>query len=145
MNNSKPVFPVLHHLPEIAQTHVHRVSEGIQSSHSLSSPSPPAFNLSQNQGLFQGVGSFHKLAKVWNSNFSIISSKENSGLISIRIDWFDLLAVHETLKGFLQHHSSKVSVLRCLAFFMVQLSSIHDCWKTTALTSLCQQSNVSAF
>ena len=57
-------FPVLHHLPEPAQTHVHRVSDALQSSHPLSSPSPPAFNLSQHQGLFQGVRSFHQVAKV---------------------------------------------------------------------------------
>ena len=56
-------FPVLHHLPELAQTHVHRVSDASQPSHPLSSPSPPAFNLSQHQGLFQGVTSSHQVAK----------------------------------------------------------------------------------
>ena len=59
-----PHFPVHHQLPELAQTHVHRVSDAIQLSHSLSSPSPPAFNLSQHQGLFQGISSFHQVAKV---------------------------------------------------------------------------------
>ena len=57
-------FPVLHHLPEFAQTHVHRVSDAIQPSHPLSSPSSPALNLSQNQGLFQRVSSSHLVAKV---------------------------------------------------------------------------------
>ena len=64
MDRSTPGFPVLHHLPELAQTHVHRVSDAIQPSHPLSPPSPPAFSLSQHQGLFQGVSSLHQGAKV---------------------------------------------------------------------------------
>ena len=60
--------------------------------------------------------------KYWSFSFSISSSNEYSGLISFRIDCFDLLAVHGTLKSLLQHHSSKASILRCSAFFMVQLS-----------------------
>ena len=86
--------------------------------------------------------------KYWSFSFSIIPSNEHSGLISFRIDWFDLLAVQGTLKSLLQHLNSKVPVLRCLAFFMVQLS--HSCMitgKTIALTKqyFCQQNNVSAF
>ena len=84
-----PGFPVLHHLPEVAQTHVHWVSNAIQPSLPLSSPSPPAFNLSQHQGFFQWVGSLHQVAKYWN--FSISPSNEYSGLISFRIDcWISL-------------------------------------------------------
>ena len=64
MDCSRPGFPVHHQLPELAQTHVHRVGDAIQSSHPLSSPSPPAFNLSQHQGLFQWVCSSHQVAKV---------------------------------------------------------------------------------
>ena len=64
MDCSTPGFPVLHHLPELAQTHVHRVSDAIQPSHPLSPPSPPALSLSQHQGLFQWVGSSHQVAKV---------------------------------------------------------------------------------
>ena len=64
MNCSTPGFPVLRYLPELAQTHVHRVGEASQSSHLLSSPSPPAFNLSQYQGLFQWVSSSHQVAEV---------------------------------------------------------------------------------
>ena len=60
--------------------------------------------------------------KYWNFNFSIIPSKVTSGLISIRMDWLDLLAVQGTLKSLLQHHSSKASILQCSAFFTVQLS-----------------------
>ena len=63
MDCSTPGFPVHHQLPELAQTHVHRVGDAIQPSHPLSSPSPPAFNLSQNQGLFQWVSSSHQVAK----------------------------------------------------------------------------------
>ena len=64
MNRSTPGLPVHHQLPEFTQTHVYRVSDAIQPSHPLSSPSPPAFNLPQHQGLFQGVSSSHQVAKV---------------------------------------------------------------------------------
>ena len=64
MDCGMPGFPVLHQLPELAQTHVHRVSDAIQPSHPLSSPSPAAFNLSQHRGFFQGVSSSHQVAKV---------------------------------------------------------------------------------
>ena len=64
MNCSMPDFPVYQHLPQLAQTHVHWVSDAIQPSHALSSPSPPAFNLSQHQGLFKWVSSSHQVAKV---------------------------------------------------------------------------------
>ena len=73
--------------------------------------------------------------KYWSFSFSISPSNEYSGLISFRMDWLDLLAVQETLKSFLQHHSSKASILRCLAFFIVQLSHPYmTAGKTTALT-----------
>ena len=80
-------------------------------------------------------------------SFSMSLSNEYSGLISFRIDWCDLLAVQENLKSLLQHHSSKASILRRLAFLMVQLTSIHDYWKNHSFDSedLCQQSDVSAF
>ena len=68
-------------------------------------------------------------SKYWSFSFSISPSKEYSRLISFRIDWLDLLAVQGTLKSLLQHHSSKASILRRSAFFMVQLTSIHDYWK----------------
>ena len=122
MDFSTPGFPVHHQLPEIAQTHVHWVTDGIQTSHPLSSPSPLAFNLSQHQGLFQWVCSSHRWPNYWSFSFSISSSNEYSGLISFRIDQFDLLAVQGTFKSLHQHHSSKASILRRLAFFTVQLS-----------------------
>ena len=122
---STPGFLVLHHLLEFAQTHVHRVGDAMQPSHPLSSLSPPALSLSQQQGLFQWVGSSHQVAKVLGYfSFSISSSNEYSGLIPLRIDWFDLLAVQGTLKSLLQHHSSKALILQLSAFSMVQRSQM---------------------
>ena len=73
--------------------------------------------------------------KYWSFSFSISPSNEYSGLTSFRMDWLDLLAVQGTLKSLLQHHSSKVSILRCLAFFIVQLSHPYmTTGKTVALT-----------
>ena len=135
MNCSTPGLPVHHQLLEFTQTHVHRVSDAIQPSHPLSSPSPPAPNPSQHQSLFQRVNSSHEVAKVWSFSFSIISSKEIPGLISFRMDWLHLLAVQGTVKSLLQHHSSKASILRRSAFFTVQLSHPDmTTGKTIALT-----------
>ena len=98
-------LPVYLPLWEFTQTHVHWVSDAIQSSHPLSSPSPPTFNLSQHWVLFKWVSSLHQVAKVWDFSFNISPSSEYSGLISFRIDWLDLLAVQGTLKSLLQNHS----------------------------------------
>ena len=141
MDCSTPGFPVHHQLPELAQTHVHPVDDAIQPSHPLSS-SPPAFNLSQHQGLFQWV----RWPKYWGFSFSISPSNEYSGLISFRMDWLDLLAVQGTLKSLLQHHSSKASIHWHSAFFMVQLSHPYmTTGKTIVLTRQTFVSNVSAF
>ena len=121
MNHSMPGLSIQHKLPEFTQMHVHRVGDAILPSHSLSSPSPPTFSLSQHQGLFESVLCI-KWPKYWSFSFSISPSNEYSGLISFRMDWLDLLAVQGTLKSLLQHHSSNVSVLPCPALFMVQLS-----------------------
>ena len=110
MDCSTPGFPVHHQLLELAQTHVHRVSDAIQPSYPLSSPSPPAFNLFPHQDLFQGVLRI-RWPKYWSFNFSIIPSNEYSVLISFKIDWFDLLAVQGTLNSLLQQHNSKASIL----------------------------------
>ena len=85
--------------------------------------------------------------KYWNFSFNISPTEEHPGLISFRMDWLDLLAVQETLKSFLQHHSSKASILQCSAFFIIQLTSIQDYWKNHNLNwmDICWQSNVSAF
>ena len=122
MDCSTSGFPVHHQLPELAQTHVHQVGDAIQPSHPLLSPSPPAFNLPQHQGLFQWVSSCIRWPKYWSFSFSISPSKEYSGLISFTMDWLDLLAVQGTLKSLLQHHSSKASILWRSAFFIDQLS-----------------------
>ena len=120
--------------PEVAQTHVHRVSDSIQPFHPLSSPSTPALNLSQHQRLFQWVNSLHQVAKVVEFSFSISPSSEYSGLISFRMYWLDV-AVQGTLKSLLRHHSWKASVLRRSAFFIVQLSWWYmTTGKTIALT-----------
>ena len=122
MDCSTPGFPVLHHLPEFPQTHVHWVGDAIQPSHPLSPRSPPALNLSQHWGLFQWAGSSYQVAKLLKLQFSISPYNEYWGLISFRMDWFDLLAVQGTLRSLLQHHSSKASILQHSAFCMVQLS-----------------------
>ena len=111
------------------------------SNHPLLSPSPPAFNRSQHQGLFQWVSSSHQVTKVLE--FSISPSNEYSELISCRIDWFDLFADQGTLKSLLQNHSSKLSVLQHSAFSMAQPSHLYTapgktisfdyldlCWQT---------------
>ena len=133
MDCSMPGFPVQQLLPGLAQTHVHQVADAIQPSHPLLSPSS-AFNLSQHQGLYLWVSSSHiRWPKYWS--FSFIPSNEYSGLISLRVDWLDFLAVQGTLKSLLQQHSSKASILQCSAFFMVQLSQPYmTTGKTIALT-----------
>ena len=123
INRSTPGLSVHHQHPKFTQTHVHWVGDVIQPFHPLSSPFPPALNLSQHQGLFQRVGSCIRWPKYWSFSFSISPSNEYSVLISFRMDWLDLLAVQGTLKRLL--HSSKASILQHSAFFIVQLS--HPC------------------
>ena len=99
MDYSTPGFPVVHHLLEFAQAHVRWVGDAIQPSHPLLSPSPPAFSLSQHQGLFQWASYSHRWPKYWSFNFSISPSNGYSVLIFFRMDWLDLLAVQGTLKS----------------------------------------------
>ena len=122
MNRSTPHLPVHHHLPEFTQTHVHRISDAIQPSHPLLSPSPPAPNPSQHHSLFNESTLCMRWSKYWSFSFSIIPSKEIPGLISFRMDCLDLLEVQGTLKRLLQHYSSKASIFQRSAFFTVQLS-----------------------
>ena len=122
MNCSTPGLPVHHQLPEFTQTHVHQVSDAIQPSYPccpllLLPPIPPSIRVCSSESTL-----CMRWPKYWSFSFSIIPSKEISGLISFRMDWLDLLAVQETLKSLLQHHSSKASILQCSAFYMVQLS-----------------------
>ena len=115
MDHNTPGLLVYCQLPEFTQTQVHWVGDAIQPSHPLLSPSLPALNLSQHQGLFKWVSSSQ------NIGVSALSN-EYSGLISFRMDWLDLLAVQGTLKSLLHHYSSKASILQCSAFFIVQVS-----------------------
>ena len=126
VNCSTLGFSVLHYLPEFAHIHVHWVGDAkyLILCHLLFFPlffsSIRVFSIEST--LSSGGQSI-------GASASATPSSEYSGLISFRIDWFDLLEVHRTLKSLLQHHSSKASVLWCSAFFMVQLPSIHDYWK----------------
>ena len=135
MDCSKPGFPVHHQLPEPTQIHVHRVNDAIQPSHPLSTllllPSIfPSIRVFSNESVLH-----IRWPKDWSFSFSISPSNEYSGLISFRMACLDLLAVQGTLKSFLQHHSSKASILWRSAFFIVQLSYPHmTTGKTIALT-----------
>ena len=133
-NCSASGLSVCYQLPEFTQTHIHRVSDAIQPSHPLSSPSPPAPKPSQHQSLSNESTLRMRWPKYWSFSFSIIPSKEHPRLI-FRMDWLDLLAVQGILKNFLQHHSSKASILWRSAFFTVQLSHPYmTTGKTIALT-----------
>ena len=121
MNCSTPGLPVHHQLLEFTQIHIHRISDAIQPSHPLSSPSLPP--IPPSISVFSNESTLHKRwPKYWSFSFSISPSKEIPGLISFRMDWLDLLAVQGTLKSLLQHHSSKASIFRHSAFFTVQPS-----------------------
>ena len=135
MNCSMLGLPVHHQLPESTQTHIHWVGDAIQPSHPLSSPvllppMPPSIRVFSNESTLH-----MRWPKYWSFSFSIRPSSEHPGLISSRMDQLDLLAVQWTLKSLLQHHSSKASILRRSAFFIVQLShSYMTTRKTIALT-----------
>ena len=121
--------PGMLQLPEFTQTRVHWVSDAIQLSQPLSSPSPPALNLSQHQGLFKWVRSSHQVAKILEFKLNISPFIEYPGLISFRIDWLDLLAVQGTLESspapqFKSINSSALSFLDSPTFI-----SIHDYWE----------------
>ena len=136
MDCSMPGFPVHHQLPQLAQTHVHKVSDAIQPSHPLSSPSP--VSIFPSIRVFSNESALHiRWPKYWSFGFNISPSNEHPELISFRMDWLDLLIGQGTLKGLLQHHSSKASILRRSAFFTVQLLSLQPYMttgKTIALT-----------
>ena len=133
MNFSTPGLPVHHQLPEFTQTLY--IESVMPSSHLilchpllLLPPIPPSIRVFSNESTRH-----MRWPKYWSFSFIIIPSKEIPGLISLRMDWLDLLAVQETLKSLLQHHSSKASILQRSAFFTVQLTSTHDHWKNHSL------------
>merc|ERR1719295_1115534 len=126
MNCSMPGLPVHHQLPQTHATSLRLMSiESVMpSSHLilcrpllLLPPIPPSIRVFFNESTLR-----MRWTKYWSFSFSIIPSKEIPGLISLRMDWLDLLAVQGTLKSLLQHHSSKASILWLSAFFIVQLS-----------------------
>ena len=150
MDCSMPGIPVHHQLPGFTQTYVHQVGDAIQPSHPLLSPSPPAFNLSEHQGLFQWVSSSHLVAKILGVSASASVFPMNIqdqfpigwiGWISLMSKWLSRVFSN------IQHHSSKASILHCSAFFSPTLTSIHNSWKNHSLDlmDLCWQSNVCAF
>ena len=116
MDYSTPGFPVLHYLPEFAQTYIHWVH--LILCHPLLPPSVfPSIRV------FSSELALHiRWPKYWSFSFRISPSNEYSGLISFRSHWFDLLAVQGTIKSLLQYHNLKASVLQCSAFSMIQLS-----------------------
>jgi len=133
MNRSMAGLPVQHQLSESTQTHVHWVGDAIQPSYPLLSPSPPALNLSQHQGLFKWVSSSHQVTKVLEFQLQHQSFQWTPGLISFRMDWLDLLAVQGTLKSsptpqFKSINSSALSFL-----YSPTLTCIHDHWKNHSL------------
>ena len=137
MDYSTPGSPVHQQLLELTRTHVHKFSGAIQPLYPLSSPAPPAFNLSQHlPRVFSNESVLPiRWPKYWHFIFSISPSNEYPGLISFRIDWLDLLVVQGTLRSHLQLHSSKSSILWHSAFFIVQLSHPYiTTGKTIALT-----------
>ena len=121
MDCSTPGLPVHQQLPEFTQTRVHRVSDAIQPSHPLSSPSPPPSIIPSIRVFSNESALCIRWPKYWSFSINISPSNEHPGL-SFRMDWLDLLAVQGTLKSILQHHSSKASILWCSAFYIVQLS-----------------------
>ena len=135
MDCSTPGFPIHHQLPELTQSHVHRVSDAIQPSHPLLSPFllPSIF---ASITVFSNESALHiRWPKYWSFSFSISPSNEYSGLISLRMDWLDLLVVQGTLESLLQHHSSKALILQHSAFFIVQPPYLYmTTGKTIALT-----------
>ena len=140
---STPAPSVLRYLREFTQTHVRWVSDAIQPSHPLC-PLLSVFLLS----IFPSIGVFSnesalriRWPKYWSFSFSISPSNEYSGLISFRMDWFDLLATQGTLKSLLEHNSNAWILQR--SAFGPTLTSVHDYWKN--YMDICQQSDVSCF
>ena len=133
MDCSMLSFPLHHHFPEFSQTRVHWVGDAIQPSHSLSSPSPPAFNLSQHQGHFNASALHMRWPKYWSFSFSFSPNNEHPGLTPLgRTGWISLQS-----KGLSRvfSNSSKASILQQSTFFIVQHSYPYTTTgKTIALT-----------
>ena len=142
-----PGFPVHHQLLELTQTRVHPVSDTIQCfilCHPLFLPSIfPSIRVFSSESVLR-----IRWPKYWSFSFGISPFNEYSGLLSFRIDWFDIFAVQGTLKSRLQYHSSKSINSSALSFlYGSTLISVHDYWKSHSFDEMdfCQQSDVSAF
>ena len=122
MDCSMPGLSVPHCLPKFSQVHVHCIGSAIHPSYLLTPSSPSALNLSQHQGLFQWVICYHQMTKILEFQLQHQSFQGVFGLIFLKTDWFDFLAVQGIFRSLFQLHSLKSSILRCSAFFMVQLS-----------------------
>ena len=147
MDYSMPGLPVHHWLPELAQTHIHRVSDTVQPSHPLSAPSPPAFSLSQHQGLFKWVSSSHQVAKVLELQLQHQSFQwifRTDFLLDLMV-WSPCSPRDFQSSPTPQFKSINSSVLSFL--YGPTLTSIHDYWKNQSFDEIdhCWQSNVSAF
>ena len=143
MDCSTPGFPVLHHLPELAQTY--SIESVMPSNHLiLCHPLLRLPSIFPSIRVFSNESVLHiRWPKYWSFSFSTSPSDEHSGLISFRMDRLDLLAVQGTLKSLLQHHNSKASILRHLTFFIVQLSHPYmTTGKTIALTRQAMESGI---
>ena len=127
MNRSMPGLPVHHQLPEFTETHVHRVSDAIQPSHPLLSPSSPVPNPSQHQSVSNESTLRMRWPKYWSFSFSIIPSKEIPGLIFFRMDWLDLLAVlRDSQESSPTPQFKSISSLALSFLYSPTLTSIHD-------------------
>ena len=125
MDCSTPGFPVHHQLPGFTQTHVHRVNDAIQPSHPLSSPFPAGIFPSIR--VFSNESTLHiRWPKYWSFSFSISPSNEYSGLISFRIDWFDLLTVHGILESSPTPQFKNINSLALNFLYGPTLTSIHN-------------------
>ena len=141
MDCSTPGFPVHLEFWEFTRTHVRRVGDAIQPSHPLSSPSPPAFHISQHQVFSYDSVLNIRWPKYGSFSFSISASSEYSGLISFRMAWLDLLSALGNLKSPIQHHSSKASIHWHSPLFTVQLS--HPYMTSGKTISLTRRTSVS--
>ena len=138
MDCSMPDFPVFHQLPELAQTHIHWVSDAIQSSHPLSSPSPPAFNLSQHQGFFQWVSSSHQVAKVLEFQ---LQHQSFQGIFRTDLlkNWLvgSSCNLRDSQESSPTPHFTRINSLPLSFLYSPTLISIHDYWKNHSFDCCC--------
>ena len=144
MDGSTPNFLVLHYLPEFAQTHVHWIGDAIQPSHSLLPPSPPTFNLSQHQGLFQWVSSSHRWPKYWSFSFSFSPSVNIQGWFPLGLTDLILLSRHSQ-ESFPTPPFETINFLALSFVYVPNLICMTTGKNSFGYTGLCQQSNISAF